>query len=252
MEKKKIALLLVLSLALVAVVGVFYLPKYTTQELTTPEPTNQTVSSRNVINVTALPSPVLTGNVSVEEAIGNRRSVRRFSGESIDLTGISQILWAAQGITNNQSDLRAAPSAGKVYPLEIYVVTGPGSIPGLQEGVYHYRVADHSLEMVLKGDLRGDLAGIATGQQYVQQAPLDIVITGNYQKMINRYKDPELCTRFVDLEAGHVGENIYLQSEALGMVTVAIGSFDEAQFVQLLHLPSNEKPIYIYPVGHPQ
>ena len=80
---------------------------------------------------------------------------------------------------------------------------------------------------------------------------IDLLITGNYLKMINKYNNQDLSTRFVNLEAGHAGENIYLQSESLGLATVSLGSFNENQLKQRLDLPTNETPIYIYPVGHP-
>jgi SagB-type dehydrogenase family enzyme len=241
MERNKKIILIVLIIMFIAVVSAFYFSQSKTSVYTT----------RNVISITNLPSPLLSGNVSVEQAIQNRRSVRKFSNESITLGNVSQILWAAQGITDNQSNLRAAPSAGQVYPLEVYVVVGTNSVSGLPEGVYHYVPSNNTVELIINGDLRGDLSAVANGQPWVKQAPIDIVITGNYRKMIDKYTDKDLSTRFVDLEAGHVGENIYLQSGALGLATVSLGSFNENQLIQLLQLPHNETPIYIFPVGHP-
>ncbi len=240
MEKKKIAVLVILSILFVAVVGVLYFSEKRT-----------VYTTRNVISVTTLPSPVLNGNVSVEQAIENRRSIRQFSNDSITLDNLSQILWSAQGITDSEKGLRAAPSAGQVYPLEIYVFVGINGVSGLQEGVYHYVPVNNSLEKIMDGDLRGELSGIANNQPWVKQAPVDILITGNYRKMINKYTERELSTRFVNLEAGHAGENIYLQSEALGLVTVSLGSMNEEQLIQSFKLPENENPIYIFPVGHP-
>ena len=240
MEKKKIAVLVVLCILFVAVVGVLYFSEKRT-----------VFSTRTVISVINLPSPVLTGNVSVEQAIENRRSVRQFSNNSITLDNLSQILWSAQGITDSEKGLRAAPSAGQVYPLEIYVFTGNNGVSGLQEGVYHYVAVNNSLEKIMNGDLRGELSVIANNQPWVKQAPVDILITGNYRKMIDKYSDKDLSTRFVDLEAGHAGENIYLQSEALGLATVSLGSMNEEQLIQRFKLPANETPIYIFPIGHP-
>ncbi len=216
-----------------------------------PDNTNSTYNpNRYVINVTYLPSPVLSGNTSVETAIENRRSVRSYSNESLNLTDVSQLLWAAQGITNNTSNLRSVPSAGQVYPLEVYVVTGQNGVTGLSEGVYLYVPSNNTLEKTVNGDKRSMLSTIADGQKSVGQSPVDLVITGNYPRMIDKYHDKELCTRFVDLEAGHAGENIYLQAESLGLVTVAIGSFNESQMKQLLEIPQNETPLYIFPIGH--
>jgi SagB-type dehydrogenase family enzyme len=240
MEKKKIAILVILCILFVAVVGVLYFSEKRT-----------VFTTRNVISITTLPSPVLTGNVSVEQAIENRRSIRQFSNDSITLNNLSQILWSAQGITDSQKGLRAAPSAGQVYPLEIYVIAGTNGVSGLQEGVYHYVPVNNTLEKIMDGDLRSELSGIANDQPWVKQAPVDILITGNYRKMINKYTDKDLSTRFVNLEVGHAGENIYLQSEALGLVTVSLGSMNDEQLKQSFQLPGNETPIYIFPVGHP-
>jgi SagB-type dehydrogenase family enzyme len=242
MEKKKIALLIILIIIFIAVVSAFYLS----------EPKKTVYNARNIISITNLPSPQLTGNVSVEEAIQNRRSIRHFTNESLSINNVSQILWAAQGITDNQSSLRAAPSAGQVYPLELYLIIGSGGVAGLDEGVYHYVPSNHTLEKIINGDLRADLSSIANGQPWVKDAPVNILITGNYLKMMDKYNDKDLSIRFVDLEAGHVGENIYLQSETMGLVTVSLGSFNETQLKQLIQLPNNETPIYIFPVGHPQ
>ena len=214
--------------------------------------TNKTTyNTRQVISSVSLPAPQLTGNLSVEAAIQNRRSVRHYSNQSVTVGNVSQILWSAQGITDTQYQLRSAPSAGQVYPLEIYVIAGP-NVSGLNEGVYQYEPSNNTLEMFMNGDLRGNLSDIADGQPWVKQAPLDILITGDNQKMINKYPDKDLSTRFVDLEAGHVGENIYLQAESLGLVTVSLGSFDSNQLSQKFELPNNETPLYIFPIGHPQ
>ncbi len=215
------------------------------------EQTKPPYNNRQVIGTVSLPAPQLTGNLSVEAAIENRRSVRHYSNESVTLGNVSQILWSAQGITNTQYQLRAAPSAGQVYPLEVYVIAGP-NVSGLPEGVYQYEPSNNTLEKFMNGDLRDNLSSIADGQPWVKQAPLDILITGDNQKMIDKYPDKELSIRFVDLEAGHAGENIYLQAESLGLVTVSLGSFDSNQLSQKFELPSNETPLYIFPIGHPQ
>jgi len=240
MERKKKFVLIILLIVFISVLSLYY---FSGQK-------KSVYTSRNIISITSLPSPVLTGNISVEEAIQNRRSVRTFSNESITIGNLSQILWAAQGITDNESSLRSVPSAGQVYPLEIYIVTGQNGVSGLSEGVYLYVPSNNTLEKTVNGNLSSKLSTIADGQKAVDQAPVNFVITGNYPKMINKYHDKELCTRFVDLEAGHAGENIYLQTESLGLVTVAIGSFNEVQMKQLLEIPQNETPLYIFPIGH--
>ena len=209
-----------------------------------------TVSSRAVSGTINLPNPQISTNVSVENAIQNRHSIRQYTNESLSLQDVSQLLWASQGITDTTRKFRAAPSAGHTYPLELYIMIGKGGVNGLEEGLYHYDPQNHRLEKTLQGDLRADFSKAAHGQQWVNDAPVNIIITGVYGKMINKYKDEKLSTRFVDMEAGHVGENIYLEVEARNLATVAIGSFYEDQVIKLLHLPANETPLYIFPVGH--
>jgi SagB-type dehydrogenase family enzyme len=241
MDKKKRLVIICLIIIFIGISSVYYFSG-----------TNKTTSNtRHVIATVSLPNPQLTGNLSVEASIQNRRSVRHYSNQSVTLGNVSQILWSAQGITDTQNQLRAAPSAGQVYPLEVYVIAGP-NVSGLQEGVYQYEPSNNTLEMLMNGDLRSDLSNIADGQPWVKQAPLDILITGNNQKMIDKYPNKDLSIRFVDLEAGHAGENIYLQAESLGLVTVSLGSFDSNQLNQKFELPNNETPLYIFPIGHPQ
>jgi len=213
-------------------------------------PQSTTVGQRDVISTISLPSPILTGNMSVEQAIQDRRSVRHYTNQSITLQDVSQLLWAAQGITDKADNLRAAPSGGQVYPLEVYIIVGKGGVDGLGEGVYHYVPSNNSLEKTSEIDVRSDLSQAANGQIWVKEAPVDIVITGDYNKMIDKYRDEMLSIRFVNLEAGHAGENIYLEAGARGLVTVSLGSFKDDQVHTILGLPDNENTIYIFPVGH--
>jgi len=213
-------------------------------------PQNYTSETRTVIGTVQLPAPQLTGSTSVEKAIYDRRSVRRYTNQSLTLQDVEQLMWAAQGITNTTTGFRAAPSAGATYPLEIYILVGNRSVNGLNQGLYHFNPYNNTLEQILGNDARPQLSTAANGQPWVEQAPVDIIITGNYQKMIDKYKDETLSTRFVNMEAGHAGENIYLEAGARGLVTVALGSFKDDQVHQILTIPSDESTLYIFPVGH--
>lgn len=197
-----------------------------------------------------LPEPQITGNISVEQAIHDRRSVRRYTNQSLTLQDISQLMWAVYGITNQTTNFRVVPSAGRTYPLEVYLSIGRDGVKGLNEGVYHYNPFNHSLEQILGNDVRPELSQAANGQPWVKEAPVNIIITGNYQKMIDKYKDEKLSTRFVDMEAGHAGQNIYLIAESRNLATVALGSFRDDSVRQILRIPANEKTLYIYPVGY--
>jgi len=218
---------------------------------TSLKPVQRENQSRIVLGTFELPPATVTSNMSVDQAIKSRRSVRTYSTTSLTLQDVSQLLWASQGITDSERNYRTAPSAGHVFPMEIYLVTGNNSVQGLGAGIYHYNPFNNTLEKIAEGDQRYNLSQAAHQQKWVETAPISLVITGNYQKMKEKYPDERISTRFVDIEAGHIGENIYLEAVAHGMGTVAIGSFYDDQMINLLKLPSTETPIYIYPVGYP-
>lgn len=202
-----------------------------------------------------LPSPQLKGEVSLEEAIAKRRSVRRYRQEPLDLCQLSQILWAAQGLTGTRGS-RAAPSAGATYPLEILVLVGrQGVIAGkathtpevLPAGLYRYEANSHSLSLHKPADLRPHLARAALNQEFLLEAPVDIVICALYHRTCHRYG--QRGERYVHIEAGHVAENIHLQAVALGLATVEVGAFHDEDVRKTLGVEEEVKPLYIMPLG---
>ena len=196
-----------------------------------------------------LPSPGQKGSISLEEAVARRRSVRDFAAEPLSLSELSQILWAAQGITDSSWRSRTVPSAGATYPLEIFVVCGKNGINGLDDGIYHYNVDNHSLTLHHKGDIRLELARAALDEESVYEAPVDIVICAEYERTLTRYD--ARGERYVHLEVGHAGQNVYLQATALGLATVAIGAFSDERVREVLRLEKQYTPLYIMPVGRP-
>jgi SagB-type dehydrogenase family enzyme len=191
-----------------------------------------------------LPAPNLTGSVSVEKAIAERRSIRQFADDSLSLEIVSQMLWAAQGITNGDRR-RAAPSAGATYPLKIYLVAN--RVEGLKSGLYHYLVDSHGLEVIKIQDLGNPLREAALGQSMIEKAAFNIVIAADYQRTTARYG--ARGGRYVHIEVGHAGQNIYLQAEALGLGTVAVGAFNDQKVQDLLEI--KEEVLYIMPIGKP-
>lgn len=198
----------------------------------------------------SLPPPTLKGSVSLEEAIKGRRSRRSFRARPLTLSQISQLLWAAQAVTEDGGFKRAAPSAGATYPLDVYLVVGEKKVDGLQAGVYHYLVHEHALRFLTRGDIRKDLAEACLGQMFIASAPIILTITAEYARTTGRYGERGI--RYVHMEVGHVGQNIYLQAEALGLGTVAIGAFYDQAVSRVLHLPGGHEPLYIMPVGYRQ
>lgn len=189
-----------------------------------------------------LPSPELKGNVSVEETLAKRRSRREYKDEPLTLKEAGQLLWSAQGITAKWGG-RTAPSAGATYPLEIYLVAG--KVKTLAPGLYHYLPSSHTLVKVIEGDLRKQLAQAALGQKMIIKAPITIVITALFPRTTARYG--ERGVRYVHIEVGHAGENIYLQAESMGLATVAVGAFKDKGVKEILKL--KEEPLYLMPVG---
>jgi len=187
-----------------------------------------------------LPQPRLKGPVSVEEALARRRSVRQFAGKDLTIQQVSQLAWAAQGITEPQRGLRTAPSAGALYPLELYFVK--------RDGAFHYIPQGHKLIQLSDQDLRSALSQAALGQSPVRDAPLVIVIAAVYER--TRVKYGARAERYVHIEAGHVGQNIHLQAVAFGLGSVSMGAFEDAAVARVLGLPADQTPIYIIPVGY--
>ncbi len=196
-----------------------------------------------------LPPPSQKSSVSLEEAIARRRSIRHFAPKALSQLQLSQILWAAQGISDTGEKLRTVPSAGATYPLEIFVVCGGNGIEGISDGIYHYNIDRHSLTRHYAGDVRLELARAASDEESIYEAPVDIVICAVYERTVTRYD--ARGERYVHMEVGHAGQNIYLQATALGLATVAIGAFSDEQVGEVLRLDKPYKPLYIMPVGRP-
>lgn len=191
-----------------------------------------------------LPEPSNTSNLSVEEALSKRRSIRAYSGESLTVEEVSQLLWAAQGITSPGGG-RTAPSAGALYPLELYLVVG--DVEGMDKGVYRYRPEEHDLEKVKDGDIRAELAEAAVGQECVKDAAIDIVFTAVYARTTWKYGERGI--RYVHIEAGHAAQNVYLQAVSLDLGTVVIGAFIDSEVKKIVNAGEQEEPLYIMPVG---
>lgn len=194
-------------------------------------------------DVVVLPKPSYSSAVSVEEALKNRRSIRKYKDEQLTLAEVSQLLWAAQGITAGWGG-RTAPSAGALYPMEIYLVAG--KVEGLEAGVYHYIPRKHVITRQIKGDVRQKLSDAALRQDVIREGPVVLIITAVYERTIKKYGQRGI--RYVHMEVGHVGQNIYLQAETLGLGTVIIGAFDDQKVRDILGL-DDEEPLAIMPVG---
>ncbi len=189
--------------------------------------------------------PIKESEFSIEEVIEKRRSVRDFKDEEISKKEISQLLWAAQGITEEETGFRTAPSAGGIYPLKTYLIVR--KVEGLDSGVYRYVSREHSLIKIKDKKITSELANAALGQKFIEIASVNIVIAADYKRTTDRYGDRG--KRYVYMEAGHAAQNIYLQCESLNLGTVVVGAFDDKKVKEILELPEEENPLYIIPIG---
>jgi SagB-type dehydrogenase family enzyme len=200
--------------------------------------------SQEQSDVVILPEPRNDSDVSVEQSMLLRRSIRSFPDKPLTLQEVSQLLWAAQGITDTLGR-RTAPSAGALYPLEIYVVAN--KVQDLSAGVYHYVPEKHQIVRVLEGDIRLELYAAALVQHSVEDGAVVFIFTAVYERTTVKYGDRGI--RYVHLEAGHAAQNLCLQATAMDLGAVTIGAFSDEQVAEVLNLPEDEQPLYLIPVG---
>jgi SagB-type dehydrogenase family enzyme len=190
-----------------------------------------------------LPPPVYDGKISLERALKERRSMRQYANNPLILSDLSQLLWAAQGVSGSGAG-RTVPSAGALYPLEVYVVVG--NVSDLPDGIYRYEPQKHVLIKKADGDKRMELSRAAL-QSTIQNAPAILVFSGAYERTTAKYGARGI--RYVHMEAGHASQNVYLQAVSLHLGTVVIGAFQDEDVRAVLALPENEQPLSIMPIG---
>lgn len=191
-----------------------------------------------------LPAPILDGSVSLEQTLLKRRCQRRFSAAPLTLQEVSQLAWAAQGITTPRGQ-RTCPSAGALYPLELLIIAG--NVRDLEAGVYRYAPQGHELLMAAQGDARPALAEAGLRQSFIQDAAANLLFTAIYERTTGKYGRRGI--QYVHMEAGHAAQNVCLQAAALGLGTVMVGAFHDDMVKEVLNLAPEEEPLYILPVG---
>ena len=194
-----------------------------------------------------LPEPNYSG-MTLEEALKKRRSIRNYSAKSMSKEQLSQLLFAAQGVTGKMHGkaLRTAPSAGALYPFEIYVVVN--NVQDVPKGIYHYSVLDHAIELVKPGDFREQVTDAGMKQQMLGDAGATFILSAIFDRV--RYKYGERGLRFVYMEAGHIIQNIYLQATSLGLGSVCAGAYLDEKANQLIGVDGQKEAVlYLHPVG---
>lgn len=210
--------------------------------LMSPSGVSEMQSNTEAPGTIQLPEPARSGVVSLEEALAQRRSVREFLPGALTDRQLSQLLWAAQGITA-PGGYRTAPSAGALYPLEVYVA--------MPAGFYHYAPARHRLTLASANDLRQALYHAALEQEAIAEAGAVFVIAAVYERTAQKYGVTR-GERYVHIEAGHAAQNLLLEAIALGLGAVPMGAFHDAEVQKVLSLPRNHQPLYLIPVGKPR
>lgn len=200
-------------------------------------------NSNPVQNEILLPQPQRKSQTSLEETLQKRRSIREYKNEPLSLKEIAQILWASQGITEGSH--RTVPSAGALYPIEIYLVVK--NVEGVAEGAYRYDPKDHKLVFIVDGDLNKAVAEAAASQEWIESSAAILLISADFEKTTQKYG--ERGRQYVWMEAGHSAQNVYLQAVSLGLGTVSVGAFDNEKVQKILNLPPNIQSLVIMPIG---
>jgi SagB-type dehydrogenase family enzyme len=211
--------------------------------MTLPLKSKSTQESKSM-DIIKLPEPKYDSKVSIERALLQRRSIRTYKDEPLTLSEVSQLLWAAQGVTGSRG-LRTVPSAGALYPLEVYIVVG--SVKKLADGVYKYKHPGHELLKISNGDKRAELYTAALRQGCIKKGAVVFVLSAVYERTTGKYGQRGI--QYVHMEIGHAAQNIYLQAASLNLGTVFVGAFYDDQVKAVLNMPDREVPLCIMPVG---
>ena len=195
-----------------------------------------------------LTPPQIDGGAPLWSLLRERRSVRRFPDAPLTEVELSQLLWAAQGITYATSDFafRTAPSAGALYPVETYVVVY--SVEGVESGVYHYAVKRHELDQLKVGDFRAAVGRAALDQESAYSANVVFIWTAVFER--SKWKYRQRAYRYVYLDAGHIAQNVALGAVALGLGSCQIAAIYDDEANALLGVDGvEESTIYMTVVG---
>ena len=192
----------------------------------------------------ALPKPDVTGKVTLEQAIAQRRSVREYTPGALTLAEVSQLMWVAQGITSPDGK-RATPSARAVYPLQVWLVAN--DVTGLRPGIYRYEPKEHALALVTAGEQRDSMAAAARGQAAIQHAAAVVAVIGDSTLAATKFRGN--AERWLGMEAGFVVQDVYLECTALGLGTVMVGGFEESSVRRALGVPAAWEALALMPVG---
>jgi len=196
----------------------------------------------------SLPKPDQSSGKPIWDLLSHRRSIRNYAYAPVSVSELSQLLWSIQGVTAHigHYDLRTAPSAGALYPIETYVLIN--RVSDLSPGIYHYDVRQHSLEVIREGDFGMDLAYAALGQTMLQEAALVFIWTAVIAR--SKWKYADRAYRYIYMDAGHIGQNAYLAAEALGLGCCAVGAFFDDEVDSVIGIDGKDEiSVYLCAIG---
>jgi SagB-type dehydrogenase family enzyme len=201
------------------------------------------------MDIIKLPEPKDKKVVYLDELLNKRYSIRTFKQKPISIDDLSYILWCSYGFKKDGG--RVVPSAGALYPLDIYIIAG--SIEGERNmgiipGIYHYLPDKHQIELIKKGDIRKDVANASLSQMWMASAPCMIAITCEYKRITSKYRDRGI--RYAHMEAGNVSQNIFLATFNTGLGCGIVGAFNDDLVKTVMGINRMREPLLIMPIGY--
>lgn len=209
------------------------------EKLSEKKPLNETVK---------LPEPQTKGGPPIWDCLRKRRSVRDYKAQTVSLKELSQILWGSYGVTAKEWGyyLKTAPSAGALYPIEIYVASF--NVEGLKKGIYHFNPKDMTLIGVFEGDFSGEITSACLGQDFILDSAFTLVLTAIPSRTMGRYR--ERGVRYILMDLGCIIQNIYLSLTAMNMGGCIIGAFSDSAMNKIMNLnPEKELVLALFSAG---
>lgn len=196
-----------------------------------------------------LDKPEILPDLTLDDILKKRKSIRNFSEKPINKQQLSFLLWASTGIQREELgfEFRTAPSAGALYPVETYLVLN--NVKEIPKGVYHYSIKDHSLEELKTGDFSIEIYKAALDQVMCRYAAVVFIWSAIFNR--SKWKYGERAYRYIYLDAGHIAENLALASASLSLGSCQIAALFDDEVNKVIGVDGeNESVIYMSVVGN--
>lgn len=203
---------------------------------------------KNLEEIIKLPEPKTTEGPPIWECFRKRRSIRDYKNKPVKLEELSQILWGSYGVTAKEWGyyLKTAPSAGALYPIEIYVASF--KVEGLKKGIFHFNPEDMTLRGIFEGDYSKAITRACLGQDFIMDSAFALILTAIPSRTISKYR--ERGVRYILMDLGCIIQNIYLSLTALNMGGCIIGAFSDSAMNKIMNLnPEKELVLAVFTAG---